>query len=567
MDSKSRFRERVRLYRDAGISVESLSLGCSVKVDLYDVLYPALKLLSDEVKKLNLVIAPREDVAVLRGDDVDMLRVITSVEDPRIDPGTVEGFAPHAVVILAQVYQGKAGDPNAFAESVAKLYKALGSTKHRVWIGKGHSIISTKSDAELFLVDMLRSKGGEGYVLANNDTIQVIDVSEDPTSFRQVAIAISNALNDLFSKGAYKNIKIAPVYDAPQRFLEDLEKAVMEFSSKMGKVVDVPQPRRGYLLVGATVSAYLDKEPPMFYNYMEGQSIIVTRPFGELSIFTTYVALHTDDFLMERFEKEVMSIEDFEKIKDSVLNMMATPNVDIAKIIYRYLPELGETYRPDEHISATTDISGPGIFVFKELAEQAGMDIELYDIPLVEPRIAEFATKNYVMLDSTAGTNGAVAIVAPQNIAEEIVSELSRIPQLKPMVIGRVKGRGAGKLVVPESIQRYVASNRLREKLGVASVLGGVSRRGDDMASAVVKVGGTVQGVGFRPRLRARALSLGLTGYARNMPDGTVEVFVEGSRDKVRQFVEEICMGVEDCRTLSVSWGECTGHWKDFVIG
>ncbi len=567
MDPKSRFRERVRLYREAGISVESLSLGCSVKVDLYDVLYPALKLLSDEVKKLNLVIAPREDVAVLRGDDVDLLRVITSVEDPRIDPNAIESFAPHAVVLLAQVYQGKAGDPNAFARSVAKLYKALGSTRHRVWIGKGHSIISTKPDAELFLVDMLRSNGGEGYVLANNDTIQVIDVSEDPTSVRQVAIAISNSLNDLFSKGAYKNIKIAPVYDAPQQFLEDLEKAVMEFSSGLGKVLDVEQPRRGYLLVGATVSGYLDREPPMFYNYMEGQSIIVTRPFGELSIFTTYVALHTDDFLMERFEKEVMSLEEFEKVKSSVLDVMATPNVDVAKVIYRYLPELGEPYRPDEHISATTDVSGPGIFVFKELAEQAGVDIELYDVPLVEPRVAEFAARNYVMLDSTAGTNGAIAIVAPTSIAEEIVGELSRIPHLKPRIIGRVLGKGSGRLLVPESIHRYVASNRLREKLGVSGVLGGVSRRGDDSISAVVRVGGTVQGVGFRPRLRARALSLGLTGYARNMPDGTVEVFVEGSRDKVRHFVDEICAGMDDCKVLNISWGECTGHWKDFVIG
>ncbi|MEM4765279.1 MAG: acylphosphatase, partial [Pyrobaculum sp.] len=56
-----KFKERVKLYREAGIALESLSLGCSVKVDLYNVLYPALQLLKDEVNKLNLVIAPRED--------------------------------------------------------------------------------------------------------------------------------------------------------------------------------------------------------------------------------------------------------------------------------------------------------------------------------------------------------------------------------------------------------------------------------------------------------------------------------------------------------------------------
>lgn len=41
-------------------------------------------------------------------------------------------------------------------------------------------------------------------------------------------------------------------------------------------------------------------------------------------------------------------------------------------------------------------------------------------------------------------------------------------------------------------------------------------------------VHGEVQGVGFRWWTRARALELGLTGGARNLPDGRVEVVAEG---------------------------------------
>ena len=41
---------------------------------------------------------------------------------------------------------------------------------------------------------------------------------------------------------------------------------------------------------------------------------------------------------------------------------------------------------------------------------------------------------------------------------------------------------------------------------------------------------GRVQGVGFRWWTRARALELGLTGWARNTQDGRVEVVAEGSR-------------------------------------
>lgn len=44
-------------------------------------------------------------------------------------------------------------------------------------------------------------------------------------------------------------------------------------------------------------------------------------------------------------------------------------------------------------------------------------------------------------------------------------------------------------------------------------------------------VRGHVQGVGFRWWTRARALELGLSGYAANRPDGRVQVVAQGPRD------------------------------------
>jgi acylphosphatase len=43
-------------------------------------------------------------------------------------------------------------------------------------------------------------------------------------------------------------------------------------------------------------------------------------------------------------------------------------------------------------------------------------------------------------------------------------------------------------------------------------------------------VRGDVQGVGFRWWTRSRALALGLTGHATNLPDGRVQVVAEGER-------------------------------------
>jgi len=46
-----------------------------------------------------------------------------------------------------------------------------------------------------------------------------------------------------------------------------------------------------------------------------------------------------------------------------------------------------------------------------------------------------------------------------------------------------------------------------------------------------------VQGVGFRWWTRARALELGLSGSATNLPDGRVEVVAEGPEGALRELV------------------------------
>ena len=50
---------------------------------------------------------------------------------------------------------------------------------------------------------------------------------------------------------------------------------------------------------------------------------------------------------------------------------------------------------------------------------------------------------------------------------------------------------------------------------------------------AVVR--GEVQGVGFRWAVQRQAGRLGLTGYAENLPDGSVRVEAEGDPDRLDQ--------------------------------
>ena len=48
-------------------------------------------------------------------------------------------------------------------------------------------------------------------------------------------------------------------------------------------------------------------------------------------------------------------------------------------------------------------------------------------------------------------------------------------------------------------------------------------------------VRGRVQGVGYRYFAQRAAVSLGLTGYARNLDDGRVEVYAAGPAGKVAE--------------------------------
>ncbi len=53
-----------------------------------------------------------------------------------------------------------------------------------------------------------------------------------------------------------------------------------------------------------------------------------------------------------------------------------------------------------------------------------------------------------------------------------------------------------------------------------------------------IHVFGHVQGVSFRAYARREAHRLGLTGSATNLPDGTVELIVEGDPDVLNAFRE-----------------------------
>lgn len=84
----------------------------------------------------------------------------------------------------------------------------------------------------------------------------------------------------------------------------------------------------------------------------------------------------------------------------------------------------------------------------------------------------------------------------------------------------------------------------------------------------VATVHGRVQGVGFRYHARSQAIRLGLTGYVRNLADGTVEVVCEGRSSAIEAMTTWLGHGPPGARvtTLDVRKREPLGTYRSFSV-
>ena len=90
----------------------------------------------------------------------------------------------------------------------------------------------------------------------------------------------------------------------------------------------------------------------------------------------------------------------------------------------------------------------------------------------------------------------------------------------------------------------------------------------NDPAAVNVIVHGRVQGVYYRTFARRRAAELGLAGYARNLPDGTVEVRAEGEKGRLQRLIGHLEDGPPAARVEKIvtTWSEYTGNYTRFSV-
>ncbi len=85
---------------------------------------------------------------------------------------------------------------------------------------------------------------------------------------------------------------------------------------------------------------------------------------------------------------------------------------------------------------------------------------------------------------------------------------------------------------------------------------------------AHIIVKGMVQGVGFRYFVHKRATQIGLTGYAKNLENGNVEVKAEGERSLIEELIKEIKVGprMSHVSDIFVDWKPFEQNFTEFTI-
>jgi acylphosphatase len=87
------------------------------------------------------------------------------------------------------------------------------------------------------------------------------------------------------------------------------------------------------------------------------------------------------------------------------------------------------------------------------------------------------------------------------------------------------------------------------------------------MVRAHIHFTGTVQGVGFRYTTLSFAQQLSLTGWVKNLSDGSVQAEVEGPREKIEELLSQLKGQFGSfIREQQIEWVASRGEFDKFLI-
>jgi len=92
--------------------------------------------------------------------------------------------------------------------------------------------------------------------------------------------------------------------------------------------------------------------------------------------------------------------------------------------------------------------------------------------------------------------------------------------------------------------------------------------RMNQIQRAEITVIGDVQAVGYRYAVKRTAMKLRIQGYVQNMPDGTIKIIAEASKNTIQKFIKAIKIKGSPINVehIGTKYSKPTGKFKFFTI-
>lgn len=454
-----RFWDTLEEYKQLGFDPLRWIPVCSNEIDRY-ILQSSLK----EIKRSAIKIEPTwfDAFHYTDGRSPELTRRVYNFNEPVIE----REVEIKRALSMFRIHTEIGEDPVLLSCALRKFLKGFHS---RITIKKISTNLTVHHDAQCAILDYIDLHRGNkvGFIAASNSATQITDPTQRPDSEIHSNIALTAAMENLNLLGCTSGFRLFPAYDAPnEELLDTIRKNLDAFTSQYNLAMeDYSSLKVGKLFFGATAVANTVKELPTRYDQVEqGMQIIVSDKFGAMPALSLYMLTEMDPNNIAKIEQNHILPNVLSSAKDEVIKTLTEPTFSLGKIISRYCPDFGTMFDKYAHIAAVYPIATDGIFAIEKLADLTNSHIVINEVPMKYEEIAKYTTREFLIENSTASSNGCHLIVAPNDLAKSVIGDL-RKHGFEPAIIGFIAKKEKPFVSFEKDISQYVASSAKLNKL------------------------------------------------------------------------------------------------------
>ena len=480
MGLSENFWEHINLYRKLGFDPLRWIPSCSNEVDIH-----VLKAALTELKHSHIKVSPSwfDSFYHIDGKIPELTRRVYSLANPAMDK---EVEVKRALAVF-RIHNGSGEHAPLLSNALENFFKIFNT---KVSVTSASAVLTEHKAAEFGMFDYIQLHRGDkiGYMPAVTSVTQITDVTKAPDADLHSNIAMTSAIELLNLLGcdmkSSPSSKLFPIYDAlSEEMLDKIRSNLDAFTSRCNLALeDYSSLKLGKLFYGTSAVSTTTKDLPTKYDQIEeGMEIIITNKFGGLSALGLYTLACMDSQNIAKYEQDGggMQFANITQAKDEALKNLSEPHFALGKIIAKYCPDFETAYDKQTHIAAVYPVGPQGVFALGALAELANVQLMINkELPVRDEELAKFATKEFLVENSTASLNGCHIIVATKDVANLIMEEL-RKHNFAPERIGFVEKKGSWSISFATDVSQFVAS-----KVKLARLMGPPQRHDAAAATA-----------------------------------------------------------------------------------